>query len=163
METEFLFENQNLVVFRDINPHAPVHLLIVPKRHIRSVNDLTPADDDILAEMITTARQMAQKEKVDVSGYKLLFNVEKGGGQVIFHLHLHLMGGCAMGSDPQQSANNRFYCYTESCGSPEKGLFFIDLPGEAVMDKNNLATIFCPKCGKTMKPLDPDSGDAVNL
>ena len=93
METDFLFENPNLVVFRDINPHAPVHLLIVPKRHIRSVNDLTPADNDILAEMITTAKQMAKKEKIDISGYKLLFNVEKGGGQVIFHLHLHLMGG----------------------------------------------------------------------
>ena len=93
MDTEFLFENENLVVFRDINPHAPVHLLIVPKRHIRSVNDLTPEDNDILAEMIVTAKAMAAKEQVNVSGYKLLFNVEKGGGQVIFHLHLHLMGG----------------------------------------------------------------------
>jgi len=93
MDTEFLFENDNLVVFRDINPHAPVHLLIVPKRHIRSINDLTLQDNAILAEMITTAKQMAKAENVDASGYKLLFNVEKGGGQVIFHLHLHLMGG----------------------------------------------------------------------
>ena len=93
MDTDFLFENDDLVVFRDINPHAPVHLLIVPKRHIRSINDLTPQDNAILAEMITTAKQMAKEENVDKSGYKLLFNVEKGGGQVIFHLHLHLMGG----------------------------------------------------------------------
>lgn len=93
MGTEFLYENDNLVVFRDINPHAPVHLLIVPKRHIRSVNDLTQGDHDILAEMIMTAKEMAKMENVDASGYKLLFNVEKGGGQVIFHLHLHLMGG----------------------------------------------------------------------
>jgi len=93
MDTDFLYENDNLVVFRDINPHAPVHLLIVPKRHIRSINDLTQGDSDILAEMIMTARQMAKKENVDASGYKLLFNVEKGGGQVIFHLHLHLIGG----------------------------------------------------------------------
>jgi histidine triad (HIT) family protein len=92
-DTDFLFENDNLVVFRDINPHAPVHLLIVPKRHIRSINDLTDNDNAVLAEMITTARQMAAKEAVDASGYKLLFNVEKGGGQVIFHLHLHLIGG----------------------------------------------------------------------
>ncbi|BBO66793.1 histidine triad nucleotide-binding protein [Desulfosarcina alkanivorans] len=91
--TDFLFENDKLVVFRDINPHAPVHLLIVPKRHIRSINDLTEGDNAILAEMITTARRMAKKERVDASGYKLLFNVEKGGGQVIFHLHLHLIGG----------------------------------------------------------------------
>ncbi len=93
METDLLFENDHLVVFRDINPHAPIHLLIVPKRHIRSINDLTESDNQILAEMIMTAMQMAKKEKVNTSGYKLLFNVEKGGGQVIFHLHLHLIGG----------------------------------------------------------------------
>jgi histidine triad (HIT) family protein len=93
MDTQFLFENENLVVFRDINPHAPVHLLIVPKRHIRSVNDLRNDDNAIVAEMIMIAKQMAGEEKVDNSGYKLLFNVEKGGGQVIFHLHLHLIGG----------------------------------------------------------------------
>ncbi len=93
MNTDFLFESDNVVVFRDINPHAPVHLLIVPKRHIRSINDLTDKDDAILAEMITTGRRLAKQENVNVSGYKLLFNVEKGGGQVIFHLHLHLIGG----------------------------------------------------------------------
>lgn len=93
MDTQFLFENENLVVFRDINPHAPVHLLIVPKRHIRSVNDLGTEDNAIVAEMIMIAKQIAREEKVDTSGYKLLFNVEKGGGQVIFHLHLHLIGG----------------------------------------------------------------------
>ena len=93
MNTHFLFENDRLVVFRDINPHAPVHLLIVPKRHIRSVNDLTDTDHAVLAEMIMTAKEMAKSENIDRSGYKLLFNVEKGGGQVIFHLHLHLLGG----------------------------------------------------------------------
>lgn len=93
MDTEFLYENDNLVVFRDINPHAPVHLLLVPKRHIRSINDLTEGDNAILAELTMVAKEMAKKEGVDKSGYKLLYNVEKGGGQVIFHLHLHLMGG----------------------------------------------------------------------
>ena len=93
MDTKFLYRNDRLVVFRDINPHAPVHLLLVPKRHIRSINDLTDADNEILAELILVAKEMAKKEGVDKSGYKLLYNVEKGGGQVIFHLHLHLMGG----------------------------------------------------------------------
>jgi len=93
MDTKFLYRNDRLVVFRDINPHAPVHLLLVPKRHIRSINDLTDADNEILAELIMVAKEMAKKEGVDKSGYKLLYNVEKGGGQVIFHLHLHLMGG----------------------------------------------------------------------
>ncbi len=92
-DTRFLYEDDQLVVFRDIHPHAPVHLLIVPKRHIRSVNDLQDGDRDLLAEMFMTARRMARREGIDKSGYKLLFNVERGGGQVIFHLHLHLLGG----------------------------------------------------------------------
>ena len=91
--TEILYQTDTLVVFKDINPHAPVHLLFVPKRHIRSVNDLTGADQDILAELVMVAKEMAKEHGVDQSGYKLLYNVEKGGGQVIFHLHLHLMGG----------------------------------------------------------------------
>lgn len=91
--TEFLFENSRLVVFRDINPHAPVHLLVVPKKHIRSINDLTASDREIVAELVETASAMARDQGIADSGYKLLFNVEKGGGQVIFHLHLHLLGG----------------------------------------------------------------------
>ncbi len=93
MGTPFLYEDDTLVVFRDINPQAPVHLLIVPKKHIRSINDLTPEDHRIVSEMVVAGQKMAELENVDKSGYKLLFNVEKGGGQVIFHLHLHLIGG----------------------------------------------------------------------
>lgn len=93
MDTQFVYENDTLVVFRDINPHAPVHLLIVPRKHIRSVNDLSVEDGAIVAEMLFTAKRMALDAGLNTSGYKLLFNVEKGGGQVIFHLHLHLMGG----------------------------------------------------------------------
>jgi histidine triad (HIT) family protein len=89
----FLYEDENIVVFRDINPCAPVHLLIVPKRHIRSINDITENDKEIISEMFIVGKDMAKKALVDRSGYKLLFNVEKGGGQVIFHLHLHLIGG----------------------------------------------------------------------
>jgi len=91
--TAFLFENDRLVVFKDINPHAPVHLLLVPKVHIRSINDLSEANHDIVSELIFTAAEMARREGISESGYKLLFNVERGGGQVIFHLHLHLLGG----------------------------------------------------------------------
>lgn len=92
-QTQFLFENERVVVFRDIHPHAPVHLLIVPKRHIRSINDLGFEDGPLVAELVQVAREMAAQEGVARSGYKLLFNVERGGGQMIFHLHLHLLGG----------------------------------------------------------------------
>ena len=91
--TEFLYKDDTLVVFRDINPHAPVHILIVPKKHIRSINDLTENDKEIISHMIMVGKDIAKKESVNSSGYKLLFNVERGGGQVIFHLHLHLIVG----------------------------------------------------------------------
>jgi histidine triad (HIT) family protein len=92
-DTEILYENGILVVFRDINPAAPIHLLIVPKKHIRSVNDLTAADRPILSEMLMVAKEMAAQQGVDKSGYRIFINVERGGGQVIFHLHMHLIGG----------------------------------------------------------------------
>ncbi len=91
--TEILFDNDTLVVFRDIKPAAPVHLLIVPKRHIRSINDLTETDRSILSELLMAARDMAERHGVAESGYRLFINVERGGGQLIFHLHLHLIGG----------------------------------------------------------------------
>lgn len=91
--SEFLYEDDEVVVFRDINPAAPVHLLLVPKRHIRSINDLEPEDRDTVSGLFMVAKEMAKKEGVNESGYKLLFNVEKGGGQEIFHIHLHLIGG----------------------------------------------------------------------
>lgn len=92
-DTQFLYENDQVVVFKDINPHAPVHLLIVPKKHIRSINDLTEEDREIVSDMVMTARKIAKSVGVSTSGYRLFFNVERGGGQVVFHLHLHLIGG----------------------------------------------------------------------
>lgn len=88
-----LYENETLVVFRDINPSAPVHLLIVPKKHIRSVNDLADDDQPILSQLVMAARKMAVKQGIDKSGYRIFINVERGGGQVIFHLHMHVIGG----------------------------------------------------------------------
>ncbi len=91
--SEFLYEDDTYVVFKDINPAAPVHLLLVPKKHIRSINDLTLEDGDVISGLFMVAKEMAREQGVAESGYKLLFNVEKGGGQEIFHIHLHLIGG----------------------------------------------------------------------
>jgi histidine triad (HIT) family protein len=90
-DTEFLYETDTLVVFKDINPSARIHLLIVPKKHIRSINDLTDEDRSILADLTFAAKHMAGEMGVAQSGYRLFFNVERGGGQVIFHLHMHLI------------------------------------------------------------------------
>lgn len=95
--SEFLYEDDSFVVFRDINPHAPIHLLIVPKRHIRSINDLEDKDSELVGNMFLVAKKMAKAQGVNEAGYRLGFNVEKGGGQEIFHLHLHLLGGWKKG------------------------------------------------------------------
>ena len=92
-DTEILYQTDTLVVFKDINPHAPVHLLLVPQKHIRSVNDLTDADQKILAELILVAKEMAKEHGVAKSRYILLVLVARGGWQVTFHLQLHLIGG----------------------------------------------------------------------
>jgi histidine triad (HIT) family protein len=92
-DTRFVFADDQLVVFKDINPHAPVHDLIVPRRHIRSINDMAVADNGLVAHMLVVGRDVARQRGIAASGYKLVFNVEWGGGQRIFHLHLHLLGG----------------------------------------------------------------------
>lgn len=90
---DFVYQDESLVVIKDIRPHAPVHLLVIPREHIRSINDLQEKDKDIVFKMIVKAREISKDDSITQSGYRLLFNVERGGGQVIFHLHLHLLGG----------------------------------------------------------------------
>ena len=90
---DFVYQGDSLVAFKDMNPQAPVHILLVPKKHIRSLNDLTEADRPVVSELILRAQQMAKDLGIAPSGYRLVFNVERGGGQFIFHLHLHLVGG----------------------------------------------------------------------
>jgi histidine triad (HIT) family protein len=91
--SEVLYQDESTFVFKDIHPHAPVHVLIVPKKHIRSLNDLTEQERSLVSDLILRGKWMAEKLSIARSGYKLLFNVERGGGQVIFHLHMHLLGG----------------------------------------------------------------------
>ena len=90
---EFVYQDESLVAFKDIKPHAPVHILLVPKKHIRSVNDLMAEDRSVVADLIFRAREIAKELNFSSKGYKLVFNTESGGGQFVFHLHLHLVGG----------------------------------------------------------------------
>ena len=90
---DIIYQDEILMVFKDIKPHAPIHLLIVPRKHIRSVNDLTEEERGIISEMIFRGKDMARIHSISRSGYRIVFNVERGGGQVIFHLHMHLLGG----------------------------------------------------------------------
>ena len=89
----FVFEGDRVVAFKDANPSAPVHILLVPKKHIRSINDLTEGDQHLMAELFMRAKKIAEEQGIAQSGYRLVINVERGGGQYVFHLHLHLVGG----------------------------------------------------------------------
>jgi histidine triad (HIT) family protein len=90
---DFVYKGHSVVAFRDIHPNAPLHILIIPRKHIRSINDLEEEDGTVLAEMFFRARDIAKEQGIDRSGYRLVISVERGGGQYVFHLHLHLMGG----------------------------------------------------------------------
>jgi histidine triad (HIT) family protein len=91
-----LYQDGRVTAFRDINPVAPTHILIVPNQHIASVNVLTEADEQLVGQLFTTARQLAEEEGIQESGYRLIINTGKDGGQDVQHLHLHLIGGHKM-------------------------------------------------------------------
>lgn len=93
LPADIVLETDNIVVFKDIMPKAPVHLLVITKKHIPSVNELTSADGSLIAEMVLAAKDQAALAGIAESGYKLVWNVGKHGGQVIPHIHLHLLGG----------------------------------------------------------------------
>jgi histidine triad (HIT) family protein len=87
------FEDEDIIAFEDINPNAPVHLLIIPKKHISTLNDTSDEDTLLIGKMVRTASQLAKKLGIAESGYKTVFNCNKDGGQIIYHIHLHLLGG----------------------------------------------------------------------
>ena len=88
-----VYEDERLLAFNDINPQAPTHVLIVPKRHIASLNDLTPQDDGLVGEMARRAAAIAAERGIAAGGYRTVFNTNRDGGQTVFHIHLHLLGG----------------------------------------------------------------------
>jgi histidine triad (HIT) family protein len=87
------YENDSVVAFNDLNPQAPVHILIIPKQHIEKTSDLDLKHRDLMAEMILVANELAKKKNIADSGYRLVMNCNKNAGQAVFHLHLHLLGG----------------------------------------------------------------------
>jgi len=90
---DIVFESDRVLAFRDIDPQAPTHILIIPKRRIPTINDLTDADAALLGEMVLAARDIAAGEGLSEDGYRLVLNCNRHGGQSVYHIHLHLMGG----------------------------------------------------------------------
>ena len=100
MGTEFLYEDDLAVVFRDLHPQAPVHLLVVPKRHIPDVDHLEDGDRELVGHLFRVAAKVAAEQGFAPEGYKLLVNNGTGGGQVIFHIHVHVLSGRRLGHVP---------------------------------------------------------------
>ncbi|MFT6520014.1 MAG: histidine triad (HIT) family protein [Candidatus Azotimanducaceae bacterium] len=90
---DIVFEDEFVIAFRDISPQAPAHLLIVPRRHITTLNDVATDDQALLGHMILTASRLAEQEMLSAPGYRLIMNCNQDGGQTVFHIHLHLLGG----------------------------------------------------------------------
>ena len=91
--SDILYQDEEVVAFRDINPLAPTHLLIIPKRHVSSVAQLSEADLPLIGHMVGIANQLAKREGISERGYRLVMNCGKEGGQLVPHLHMHLLGG----------------------------------------------------------------------
>lgn len=94
--TEFLYEDDLVAAFRDIHPIAPAHILVIPKKHVGSVADVTEAEEQLMGRLVLTAKKIAEDLEISRDGYKLLFRVGKHGGQEVEHIHLHLIGGAKL-------------------------------------------------------------------
>ncbi|MBK1690764.1 histidine triad nucleotide-binding protein [Ectothiorhodospira mobilis] len=91
-----VYEDDGILAFRDLNPQAPVHILVIPKRHIATLNDLSDADTALIGRMHQVAAQLARQEGIAEDGYRTVINCNPAGGQSVYHLHLHLLGGRQM-------------------------------------------------------------------
>jgi histidine triad (HIT) family protein len=100
MPAKIIFEDEQILAFHDINPQAPVHILVIPKLHISKVSDITLKDRELVGKIIFQATELARNFKIDQSGFRLVFNNGREGGQAVYHIHLHLLGGRSMGWPP---------------------------------------------------------------
>ncbi|MCK5450672.1 MAG: histidine triad nucleotide-binding protein [Candidatus Omnitrophica bacterium] len=93
IETEFVYEDDDIVVFKDINSQAPIHLLFIPKKHIETLNDISDEDSVLLSKMLMKIRDVAKSRGIAEDGYRVVVNCNRNAGQEVFHLHAHLLGG----------------------------------------------------------------------
>ena len=93
LEIKKVFENKNIIAFNDINPQSPIHILIIPKIHISTLNDLDNNNNNLMGELLLVASQLAKKNKIADKGYRTIINCNEYGGQTVFHIHLHLLAG----------------------------------------------------------------------
>jgi len=97
---QVVYETDDVLAFRDINPQAPLHVLIVPKRRIRTINDIEPGDEKLVGKLFSAARNIAKAAGMEEAGYRVVMNCNEAAGQTVFHIHLHLLGGRAFNWPP---------------------------------------------------------------
>ena len=93
LPADIVFEDEEMLAFNDINPQAPTHMLIIPKKHYATVNELTEAEIDLPGKLVLRARTLASEKGIAESGYRLIMNCNAQGGQTVYHIHMHLLGG----------------------------------------------------------------------
>ena len=93
MKADVIYNSETVIAFKDIRPQAPVHILIIPKKHIPTLNDIKPEDKTLIGEMFLVAQEIAQKSGLSENGYRTVFNCNRDAGQEVYHIHLHLLGG----------------------------------------------------------------------
>lgn len=100
IKTEAVYEDEQVFAFKDIHPQAPTHILVIPKKHIHSLNHLSENDGNLIGSLYLAAKIIAQQNNIHESGYRCLINCGSDGGQSVFHIHLHLLGGRPLGWPP---------------------------------------------------------------
>ena len=90
---EIVYQDEHALAFRDISPQAPTHILVIPKKHISTINEIEPTDQQLIGHLVLTAQKLAKEQGIDESGFRLVMNCNQEGGQTVYHIHMHLMGG----------------------------------------------------------------------
>ncbi len=93
---DIVYEDEDVLAFRDVAPQAPIHILVIPRKSIPTINDLQPGDAELVGKLYLAAKKIAEDEGIAEAGYRTVINCNAGGGQTIYHMHLHLLGGRPM-------------------------------------------------------------------
>ena len=93
LKADIIYEDEDIIGFKDINPQAPVHLVFIPRKHVGTLNDISPEDARLLGKILIKIKDVAGENKIAEDGYRVVINCNKGAGQEVFHLHVHLLGG----------------------------------------------------------------------
>jgi histidine triad (HIT) family protein len=99
---QIIYEDEHVIAFNDINPQAPLHFLVIPKKHISTLNDIEEVDRELVGHMLMSASKIAKDQGVAEEGYRTVFNCNSHGGQTVYHIHLHVLAGKALGWPPYQ-------------------------------------------------------------